>query len=119
MSSNSDRNSEQLDEFVITDALIQPRLSKGVPGAAFGVIWGVVFMCALLLITSDNYIGAGIAILLGVIVHSLIAWVVKEDHRTFEIYKKYSVLPNCYHPFSDDKPTIGNRPEKFGRGMRL
>ena len=54
------------------------------------------------------------------LIHLLLRWAYKKDHRIFEMYIKYALLSNFYHPNAREKlPPAFERPAKVGRGVRI
>lgn len=107
-------------ESVVNRALILPRLSYGVSSKALAVCWGPNALAAALLGTSVGWLWSLIPVAIGAVLHAFLRWMYAKDARIFEIYSKYSILANNYHPHvRADLPKPFERPQKVGRGIRF
>jgi type IV secretory pathway TrbD component len=104
----------------INRALNIPRLSYGISQKAMGICWGPMALVAVFIGSSNGWIWALIPVVIGALIHSVLRWLYKKDHLIFDIYGKYSVLSNEYHPHvRENLPVPFERPTKVGRGIRL
>lgn len=104
----------------VNRAITLPRLSSGVTPKAMGMCWGSSAFVAVLVSTSASAWYALIPLAVGAIIHAILKWAYKKDHRIFEIYTKYSLLANEYHPHVRENLTIHfSRPNKVGKGVRI
>jgi type IV secretory pathway VirB3-like protein len=104
----------------VNRAITLPRLSNGVSTAALGICWGPAAFVGVMIGTSIGWIYALIPIAIGAIVHSVLRWAFAKDHRIFEIYAKYSIIADEYHPHvRETLPIPFERPIKVGKGVRI
>ncbi|MCU6502331.1 hypothetical protein LPN04_31500 [Rugamonas sp. A1-17] len=101
-------------------ALNLPRLAYGVSNKALGYCWGPFALATALVATSADLIWALIPISMGMTVHGVLRWAFAKDPRIFEMYGRYSLLSNSYHPHTrEELPEPFTRPVKVGRGLRF
>lgn len=104
----------------VNHALRAPRLSQGVSSAALGYIWGPFAFIAFMIGSSVGWLWAIGPVACGVLVHSVVKWMYRKDHRYFAIEAKWTKLAEEYHPHSREKlPAPFERPAKMGHGVRF
>lgn len=107
-------------ESPVNRALNLPRLNYGVGQKALGLCWGPGALAAVLVGTSAGWLWALLPIGVAMLLHGLLRWLFKKEPRVFEIYAKYAVLADEYHPHAREKlPQAFERPHKVGRGLRI
>lgn len=103
----------------VNKAIRQPRTQYGVSPKAMGYIWGPPAFTAVLIGPDIGWLYATIPIGFGMLLHAMVKWAYKKDHRVFAIYAKYAKFADEYHPHSREKLPDGfERPRKVGRGIR-
>lgn len=104
----------------INRALRLPRLSQGVSNGALGVIWGPGALISFLIGSSAGWLYAIPPVVATMVVHSIFRWFFRQDHRFFDIHKRYEKLAEEYQPDPREKlPNGFERPEKWCRGVRI
>lgn len=94
-------------------------MQQGVSSKAMGYIWGAPAFAAVLVGTNYGWLYATAPVGVGMLIHAIVKWAYKKDHRVFEIYAKYARFADEYHPHSREKLPEGfERPHKLGRGIR-
>lgn len=105
---------------VVYQALRRPRLNYGVTPKALGSIWGPIAFVSVIIGSNAGWLYALFPVSGGLIIHAVVRWAYRKDHRVFEIMARYSNMADEYHPHSREVlPDPFKRPAKVGRGIRI
>jgi hypothetical protein len=95
-------------------------MSYGISPKALGYCWGPFGLITMLTASSAGLEWAPVPISMGILVHAGLRWAFAKDPLIFDIYGKYSILANSYHPDTrEELPEPFTRPVKVGRGLRF
>jgi hypothetical protein len=102
----------------IVRALVTPKMSGGVSGAAMVSIYGPTGLLAFIAFHWKPWAPV-FPVLAAIAIHAFIKVLYRKDVYFFHIYKVYSTTADHYHPWSrEDLRGRGARPKGFGRGTR-
>lgn len=102
----------------IVRALVNPKMSGGVSGAAMVLIYGPAGLAAFIAFQWKPWAPV-LPLLVAIGIHAFIKVLYRRDIYFFHIYRVYSATADHYHPWSrEDLRGRGVRPKGYGRGMR-
>lgn len=107
----------------VNQSLNAPRLSYGISSKAVGIVWGPTALAIVMVLSTfgkDGILGALVIGASACLLHSILGWAYRKDPLIFDMYGKYSILSDTYHPHAREVLPDGfQRPDKVGRGVRI